>query len=201
MARGNRRRHTAASRRLLLLDVSAVNMNALRRRWPRPWSAGAESAGLAERNRSQAQRRRQASRRTRRIRPDGELSCGVGPRAEAGRRLARLAPTRSGRGGAGVEDRSTLSRAMRPSWTTIRHQFATFDLYRDVTRLVTDGNGVWATVQPFRCHLPQFEAATERARATRCPAARTSRPPPSRVRQADRTDGRCPARLCTTKVL
>jgi hypothetical protein len=50
----------------------------------------------------QAERRRQAYRRTRRLRPDGELSRGAKPRAEAGRRLERLDPTRSGRGRAGL---------------------------------------------------------------------------------------------------
>jgi hypothetical protein len=69
-------------------------MNTLRRRSPRP------CAGPAERHPRQSQRRRQAFRRTRRIRPDGELRRQA--RAEAGRRLAHLEPTRSGRGGAGL---------------------------------------------------------------------------------------------------
>src|SRR4029453_18057791 len=78
------------------------------------------------------------------------------------------------------------------SWMTIRHQFATLDLYRAGTRFVKDCNGVdnGSTVSVPSAPVRSGHRACTWQRW--CPAARTSRPPPSPVRQADRADGRFP---------
>ena len=85
---------------------------------------------------------------------------------------------------------------------TIRHQFATLDLYRDVTRFVKDCNGVWTTVQRFRYLLPQFEVATDRALGN--DGAQQQELHVRRRHQCAKRTGptaATPARFCKTKVL